>query len=98
MNARYFINLDYDVPSVNVELESEDGQSSHIFNIENIETLNKLLSKNTLEEYLLAIENKMIEYSSSIVYDKSSVDITMNLSKLAQKRDTIKHFLNEKND
>lgn len=98
MNARYFINLDYSIPCVNVELQSEDGLSSHIFNIENIEILDKLLSRNMLEEYLLAIENKMIEYSSSIVYDESSVDATINLSKLAQKRDAVKHFLSRKSN
>ena len=97
VNARYFINLDYNVPCVNVELESEDGSSTHIFNIEDVKILKKLLSKDTLEQYLLALENKMIEYSSSIVYDNSSVNSSVNLSKLAHKRDAIKDVLGKNN-
>lgn len=95
MEPRYFINLDYSVPEINVEIHSEDGLSSQIFSLKNIRIIEKLLSKETLREYLTIIEDKMIEYSSSIVYDVSSTETSMTLSKLASIRDSLKSIINE---
>lgn len=95
MKNRYFINTDYDIPEINLEVESEDGKNSQIFSIKDIKIIEKLLSKKTIEEYLLIVENKMIEYSSSIVYDGSSTTTSVNLSKLASIRDALKNIIDK---
>lgn len=98
MNAKYFINLDYDIPCVNVELQSEDGKSTHIFKIEDIYIIDKLLSQEKFDEYVTAIDNKMIEYVSSVVYDESGQQIMSKLESLISARDSLRDYIRSKKD
>lgn len=92
-NINYIIDSESDIPRVNMELESEEGGQFFIRPIEDISKFYEILSRSTLEEYLLAVENKMIEYVSSIVYDESSREALVRLNTLTNIRDNLRVYL-----
>ena len=92
-NVNYTIDLESEIPRVNMELGAEEGDRSFILPIEDITRFYEILSKSTLEEYLLAVENKMIEYVSSIVYDDSSREALVRLNILTNIRDNLRVYL-----
>lgn len=96
MDAEYFINLDYDVPFVGVKLQSEDGNRTHTFKIDDVHIIGKLLSKEKFDEYVMAVDNKMIEYVSSVVYDGSGQEIMSKLGALTSVRDSLKDYLSSR--
>jgi hypothetical protein len=92
-NVNYIINSELKIPRVVMELESEDGNETTYVEIEHIEKFYKILSRATLEEYLASLDNKMIEYASSIVYDNSSRDTISQIYVLANIRDNLRVYL-----
>lgn len=92
-NINYTVDSESDIPRVNMELESEEGGKFFVRPIDDISKFYEILSRSTLEEYLLAVENKMIEYVSSIVYDDSSREALVRLNILTNIRDNLRVYL-----
>jgi hypothetical protein len=92
-NVKYTINSELVIPRVIMEIESEDGEATAYVEIDHIEKFYKILSRATLEEYLAALDNKMIEYASNIVYDNSSRDTISQIYVLANIRDNLRVYL-----
>jgi hypothetical protein len=92
-NVEYIINSKINVPKIIMRLEHENGGDQVDLEIDDVTKLYPVLSRTTLEEYLHAVENKMIEYVSGIVYDNSSREALSRLNVLANIRDSLRVYL-----
>lgn len=97
-NIEYVIDSSIEIPRINMSIESENTGENHILPIEDISVFYEIISYETLKEYLECIENKMIEYVSGIVYEKSSQEYLLRLSTLINIRDSLKTYLSLDNN
>lgn len=97
-NIEYVIDANVEIPRILMSIESENNGKRYIIPIEDISVFYEIISYETLKKYLECIENKMIEYVSGIVYEKSSQEHLLRLSTLINIRDSLKAQLSLDNN